>query len=515
MKIVAYIIGLGLLALVLSLGFLVQAGWTAPSAFSTDTFVEKITDLIKTESPYSTVNTFSQTEESQKELLQSSAYLPQTFSYPTSDLRALVSFIDSCDLQKRFSSDDPRMKKAILFTEIICGHISTPPEFFSRPPYMHPFGRSFVARAHQTSLQAFDEPWLKTHRSFLHVLEFRQFYPDDPEPLFGASTFLNHTQNRAWVDNSPLIVVKGNLWVFKISGEGHLSANNGYEIFELKDINQRLETRGIRIVEKMPNQDCLISGEAFCVLADVFYARGRILALRILWVSTIIISIGFVVLFSLWSQSRTKVRNERAMVLQTLAHELRTPATSIGLSLEQLRNDFERLSGDGQSAYLRIADDVRRLMRLIEGSKSYLNAHADQRYAKERIDLCAFMQKLIEPYGDTIVFLVPKEPTFTLSHPYWLGICISNLIENACKHGRPPCRISISSIPDGLHLTIEDAGTLRKKDYLRLRKEFAKGSASSGMGIGLSIVNSTLKKLGHSLEFFEAPTRFQITIRNT
>jgi signal transduction histidine kinase len=514
MKIVAYISGLGFLFLVLSLGFLVQAGWTASSAFSIDTFVEKITDLIKTQSPDSSVNTFSQTEENQKELLPAASYLPQTWLYSPTELRSLVSFIDTCDLRQKFESVEPRMKKALLLTEIICGHTPAPPEFFNRPPYIHPLGRSFVARAYQTGLQAFDYPWLKNHRQFLHVLEYRQLFPNDQTPLFGPSTFLNPSQNRAWVVNSPLIVVDENLWVLKASVEGHLSANTKYEVYELKNINQRLETKGIKVVENSPVQDCLISGPAFCVLADMFYARGRIVALRILWVSTIIISFGFVIFFSHWTQSRTKVRRERTMILQTLAHDLRTPATSIGLSLEQLRNDFERLSGDGQSAYLRIADDVRRLMRLIEGSKSYLNSDSTQRFAKERIDLGAFLQKLIEPYGDAVVFLAPTDPIFAVSHPYWLGICISNLIENACKHGRLPCQISVSSISDGLHLNIKDAGILRKKDYLKLRKEFVKGFASSGMGIGLSIVSSTLKKLGHSLEFFEAPTRFQITIRN-
>jgi signal transduction histidine kinase len=514
MKIVAYIIGLGLFVLVLALGFLVQAGWTAPSAFSTDTLVVKIIDLIKSHSPYTVVNTFSQTEENQKELLQASTYLPQTFKYSSSDLRALVSFIDTCDPLQKFSSDDPRMKKAVLFTEIICGLATTPSEFFSQPPYIHPFGRSFVARAHQTRLQTFDDSWLNTHLRFLHVLEYRQFFPDNQGSLFAPSIFLNPTQNRAWVANAPLIVVKENLWVLKISGAGHLSSNSRYDVFELNDVNQMLETKGIRIVENNLDQDCLIKGEAFCVLADVFYARGRILALRILWISTVIISIGFVVLFLLWTQSRAKIRKERAMVLQTLAHELRTPATSISLSLEQLRNDFERLSGDGQSAYLRIADDVRRLMRLIEGSKSYLNANFSQRYAKERIDLRAFLQKLIEPYGDFVSLYTPTEPLFALSHPYWLGICISNLIDNASKHGRPPCKISVIPNAEGLKVSIEDAGNLLKRDYLKLKREFVKGNASNGMGLGLSIVASTLKKLGHSLEFFESPTSFQITIRN-
>ncbi len=515
MKIVAYIIGLGLLVLVLSLGFLVQAGWTAPSAFSADTFVEKITDLIKTQTPFTSVNTFSQTEEQQRELLSVAFYLPQTFSYSVADLRALVAFTETCDLQHKFDSEDARMKKAVLFTEIVCGHTSTPAEFFSHSPYIHPFGRSFVSRAYQSGLQAFDMSWLKANQRFLHVLEYRQFFPIAKEPLFGPSTFLSSSQTRAWVAGSPLIVVDRNLWVLKVSGAAHLNANAVYEVFELKNVNQKLETKGIRIVENSRDQECLISGEAFCVLSDTFYARGRILALRILWVSTVIMSIGFLILFILWTQSRKKGRKEKAMVLQTLAHELRTPATSIGLSLESLRNDFERLSGDGQSAYLRIADDVRRLMRLIEGSKSYLNANSGQRYAKERIDISAFLQKLIEPYGDAVVFFAPKETVFALSHPYWLGICISNLIENAFKHGRPPCQISITSIGDSLQLKIEDAGNLSKKDYLKLRKEFVKGATSSGMGLGLSIVLSTLKKLGHSLDFFEAPTRFQITIRNT
>jgi len=128
--------------------------------------------------------------------------------------------------------------------------------------------------------------------------------------------------------------------------------------------------------------------------------------------------------------------------------------------------------------------------------------------------LRAFLQKLIEPYGDFVSLYTPTEPLFAFSHPYWLGICISNLIDNASKHGRPPCKISVIPTAEGLKLSIEDAGNLLKRDYLKLKREFVKGNASNGMGLGLSIVASTLKKLGHSLEFFENPTRFQITIRN-
>jgi len=75
-----------------------------------------------------------------------------------------------------------------------------------------------------------------------------------------------------------------------------------------------------------------------------------------------------------------------------------------------------------------------------------------------------------------------------------LSDLFQNLFENAIKHSRPgaPCRVTVSGVQEGdrVRITIADAGKGIPADQRdRLREAFSKSGDSTGLGLGLAIVD--------------------------
>ncbi|CFW11397.1 his Kinase A domain protein [Vibrio cholerae HC-46B1] len=63
--------------------------------------------------------------------------------------------------------------------------------------------------------------------------------------------------------------------------------------------------------------------------------------------------------------------------MQLLTHELRTPITSLGFTVESLRSQFDELSPKAQESLWRLMADHQRLAQLSETSSHYLSPSHD------------------------------------------------------------------------------------------------------------------------------------------
>jgi signal transduction histidine kinase len=511
MRILLYVTILALICAAAALGVLQRYGWQQDEVWTADRVIRLVDESTRQLQPAGRVETFSSLPESRRELNNLTSLLPDTIRFDRGLLADLVTMRETCDRSFMRQPEDARLRKAFDFTAIICGHVTTPPGFFTSSPFIHPLGRSFVLRAFLEAPQLFPRTWLQEHRDYLHASELPRYLADSSgAPAPGIS--LSDAARRQWVGNEALFLNAGELLIWKETQSDAGPADSHYQRFRISDVNVALRRSGLMLEAVSDTPGCLLQRGGLCVREDRTTRSVRSWALKALSIALFVMIASTLTLGSQWMLVRARARRERVMILQTLAHELRTPVTSLSLTFELLRGEFDRLSGDGQTNYLRMADDLRRLKRLVEGSRDYLATETSQRYEKHRIDLGAFLGQFLSSYDNSVVLRLADEQISVASHPYWLGICLSNLIDNALRHGKQPIGISVIRDGRGVMITVEDSGSFTRKDFLRLRGEFKRGSDSEGSGLGLAIVTETLKKLGHRFEFNESPTRFSVRL---
>jgi signal transduction histidine kinase len=188
-------------------------------------------------------------------------------------------------------------------------------------------------------------------------------------------------------------------------------------------------------------------------------------------------------------------------------HELRTPlsllTTELELALRRPRSNTEL------TAALRSAlDDVERLSRL---ARAMLAATADQPRRPDAprptVELAAALDTVVARYGasDTgadVTLDRPPEGLRVGTDPDDLDRMMTNLLDNAAEHGRPP--ITIRAYPgDAATVTIEvrDHGDGIDPDFLpHAFDRFTRADTSrttNGSGLGLAIV-TTLADRNHA-----------------
>jgi signal transduction histidine kinase len=224
------------------------------------------------------------------------------------------------------------------------------------------------------------------------------------------------------------------------------------------------------------------------------------------------------ILFILYREIRRKVteQQERLFILQTLTHELRTPVASMKLNLEPFRRNFDHLAPDGQKAFLRMTEGVRRLNHVIKASSQYLQSHTEEGQMKFQMDAVHSVNELaayiVEDFVSDHVEIKLIETDQDLSlyvDVYWLSMCLKNLFKNAQKYGVAPIQLKvISRGVKEVGFAVIDQGQLELSTLKGFLSPFQRQSKEEGLGLGLTLVNRIAKKMGGRLEVKARPTTF-------
>ncbi|BBL90615.1 hypothetical protein VroAM7_32680 [Vibrio rotiferianus] len=197
------------------------------------------------------------------------------------------------------------------------------------------------------------------------------------------------------------------------------------------------------------------------------------------------------------------------LVLQILTHELRTPIASLSLTVEGFRREFERLPESVYDEFRRLCEDTRRLRQLAEASKDYLQSD-NQPLATEWVpSVQEWLEfKIEEEFNESVQFVINQDISAKIN-VYWLGTCIDNLLRNAIKYGEAPVRLDVETSAQKLVIRVIDEGKLSSKDWAHLRKPFV---SKSGLGLGLTIVESMMGRMGGKMSLIGPPTTFILEI---
>jgi signal transduction histidine kinase len=193
-------------------------------------------------------------------------------------------------------------------------------------------------------------------------------------------------------------------------------------------------------------------------------------------------------------------RNEREF-LATASHELRTPLAILKAEIEvALHPDAE--PGDWRFALVSAGEETDRLARLAEDL--LLIARGEERTAPrelQEVPLAALVARVVDRFGAEEVEQAVDPGVRVLADAAALDRALTNLIDNARRHGAVPIRISARAVGHCIELHVADHGDGFAPDYLpRAFERFSRppGARGPGAGLGLALVEAVAHAHGGS-----------------
>ena len=198
---------------------------------------------------------------------------------------------------------------------------------------------------------------------------------------------------------------------------------------------------------------------------------------------------------------RNRIRallDDRTRMLAAISHDLRTPLTRLRLRAERVAEDRLRIA---------MLDDLAKVGRMLDDTLDYLrdDAHSEK---VSCIDLPSFLQTICSEFSDmghAVSYLGPTRLSFAC-RPRVLSRAITNIVENAVKHGNTVTVVLSAKDSEGIEIEIVDDGpgipvALRDKVFEPFFKvDNSRGQDNSGFGLGLAIAQDILKRHGGTIE---------------
>jgi signal transduction histidine kinase len=213
--------------------------------------------------------------------------------------------------------------------------------------------------------------------------------------------------------------------------------------------------------------------------------------------------------------------SERSSLIDMLTHELKNPLSTIRLAAESLGGRWAA-DQDGQRRVRAIQSCVTRMDKLIEhvahANKIEMLQPAPQ---ADAVAAQTIVTAVIQQLGleDRVACHVQPSATFA-AEPQMIRVVFENLLENASTYGLAdePIELSVSSQPDGTtRIVVSNGvapGSMPDPDQIFTRYyRHTQAQVHPGMGIGLSLVRSTVIKIGGTIEYRPGDQRVAFIIR--
>ena len=209
---------------------------------------------------------------------------------------------------------------------------------------------------------------------------------------------------------------------------------------------------------------------------------------------------------------------KRNLMLSDIAHDLRTPITTIAGYAKAL-NDGMVTGEDKKREYLEaIENKSDRMNNLINLLYEYVKLDSD-RFAlkKEQVDLAELLRENaallypdVEEKGMEFVVDIPEHPCMVEMDPLQVSRVVTNLINNSIRHNEPGTTITLEfkDVFYNREIIISDDGEPIEESVVEhIFEPFAVGDASrrtkGGSGLGLSIARRIVEMHGWSIDLFQ------------
>jgi two-component system sensor histidine kinase KdpD len=197
----------------------------------------------------------------------------------------------------------------------------------------------------------------------------------------------------------------------------------------------------------------------------------------------------------------------RASLLASVSHDLRTPLGTIIGAVTTLESRGHALDQEASASLLAaIHEQAQHLSKLLR------NLLEMTRLEGGAVRLARELGTIEEPIGTVLAALrdrigdrqinvrVPSEPLFTVFDPVAVELVLSNLVENALRHGADPIEIEVASENEvELAVRVCDRGPgLAPGEQAHVFDKFYRGerARAGGAGLGLAIVRILIEASG-------------------
>lgn len=221
---------------------------------------------------------------------------------------------------------------------------------------------------------------------------------------------------------------------------------------------------------------------------------------------------------------RDRIEAETAALVTTVAHELRSPLGAVRGFSQTLRNRWTQLRDD-QKLWMvdAIEADAARLQRQVGELLDISRIDAGRLELRPRdVDLLAQLDAVIERLESAGTSSGPFQ-VVSADHevplradPDRLTQILSNLLENAVRHGGGRVRVSVERCGDTVRFDVSDEGPGIAPEHRRLvfsRFWQARGR-HGGNGLGLYVVHGLVRAHGGSIEVLDQAhgATFRVTL---
>lgn len=217
-------------------------------------------------------------------------------------------------------------------------------------------------------------------------------------------------------------------------------------------------------------------------------------------------------------ETTTKNSQKQVEYLEDIAHQIKTPITSMVFSIENLEMDYPANEDieilKRQTLRLNSLSDI--LLKL-----SSLDANKDLMKKEEiRLDeLVAYaLDSLTLKESTKLEISDDLKENIIYGDFYWLAEALINILKNA--DNRPNCqKITISSYKNPLYTSLlieDDGGGIHEDDIKKIFKRFYKTPDSKGFGIGLAMAKTIVEKNNGeiSVSNYDKGAKFEIKFYN-
>ena len=216
---------------------------------------------------------------------------------------------------------------------------------------------------------------------------------------------------------------------------------------------------------------------------------------------------------------REEYERRRNLMLSDIAHDLRTPITTVA-GYAQALGDNMITDERRDEIYTAIRTKSERMSELIDLLFDYVKLDSDGfRLNRESTDVCelvrecaAFAYQDIEDAGMELDIGVPDDELMIEADRLQLSRVLNNLIVNAVRHNPEGSRIGIYLTRDTgrADIMVCDNGGLIEEDKAKhLFEPFVRGdesrSSTGGSGLGLSIAYKVISMHGYRIRLVQKP----------
>src|SRR4051812_432694 len=207
--------------------------------------------------------------------------------------------------------------------------------------------------------------------------------------------------------------------------------------------------------------------------------------------------------------SRARQERDNAELVATVAHELRSPLTSVKGFTATLLSKWERFNDEQKRLMLEtVNSDADRVTRLIGELLDVSRIDAGRlELRKQVVDGPGAVRRCVAgkvasgESGERFVVEERGQLREIWADPDKLDQVIGNIVENALRHGEGTITIGVGPHDGGVEVTVADEGVgIPAEAETRVFAKFWRGASRGGSGLGLFIAHGIVEAHGGTIK---------------